>query len=61
MEIKGHGAKVDRWVYNLVERERMSIEIIWNIPTLIEVILKIKNYFNWDITKRRTLENQAQL
>jgi hypothetical protein len=36
----------------------MSIEIIWNIPTLVEVILKIKNYFNWDITKREKKRSQ---
>ena len=36
----------------------MSIEIIWNIPTLVEVILKIKNYFNWDIIKRKKKRNQ---
>jgi hypothetical protein len=36
----------------------MSIEIIWNIPTLIEVILKIRNYFSWDILKRKKKRNQ---
>jgi len=36
----------------------MSLEIIWNIPTIIEVILKIKNYFSWDILKIKKKRNQ---
>lgn len=27
------------------------IDFIWNIPTVIDVISKIKNYFNWEIEK----------
>lgn len=36
----------------------MSVELLWNIPTLIEVILKIKNYFNWDIIKKNKKRSQ---